>query len=106
MKLNLPYPSDWSDFQDLCLQLWKEMWRDPFAHHNGRIGQAQNGVDIWGKNMFDHQYSGIQCKGKNGNYQSVLTTNEVDDECRKAVNFRPNLKSFIMATTSPRDVAV
>ena len=49
MKLNLPYPSDWSDFQDLCFQLWKEMWRDPFAHHNGRIGQAQNGVDIWGK---------------------------------------------------------
>lgn len=106
MKLNLPYPSDWSDFQDLCFQLWKEMWRDPDAHQNGRIGQAQNGVDIWGKNMFDHDYSGIQCKGKNGNYQSVLTINEVDDECGKAVNFRPNLKSFTMATTSPRDVAV
>ena len=106
MKLNLPYPSNWSDFQDLCFQLWKEMWRDPNTHHNGRNGQAQNGVDIWGKNMFDHYYSGVQCKGKNGNYQSKLTTNEIDDECKKAINFRPNLKSFIMATTSPRDVEV
>ena len=32
------------------------MWRDPDAHPNGRNGQAQNGVDIWGKNMFDNDY--------------------------------------------------
>ena len=87
MKLNLPYPANWSDFQDLCFQLWKEMWGDPYAHHNGRNGQAQNGVDIWGINMFDRHYSGIQCKGKNGNYQSKLTTDEIDNECKKAVNF-------------------
>jgi len=106
MRLNLSYPSNWADFQDLCFQLWKEMWRDPDAHPNGRNGQAQNGVDIWGKNMFDHDYSGVQCKGKNGNYQSQLTTNEIDSECKKAINFQPKLTSFIMATTSPRDVKV
>lgn len=106
MKVNLQCPSNWDDFQDLCLQLWKEMWRDPNAHHNGRNGQRQDGVDIWGKNLFDHGYSGVQCKGKNGNYQSKLTTDEIDDECKKAVKFKPNLKSFIMATTSPRDVVV
>ena len=64
MRLNLLYPSNWTDFQDLCFQLWKEMWRDPDAHPNGRNGQAQNGVDIWGKNMFDNDYSGVQCKWK------------------------------------------
>lgn len=106
MKLNLPHPSNWSDFQDLCFLLWKEMWRDPNAHHNGRNGQSQNGVDIWGKEVFDLDYTGIQCKGKNKNYGSQLTTDEIDKECKKAVNFQPGLKSFIMATTSPRDVAV
>lgn len=106
MRLNLLYPSNWADFQDLCFQLWKEMWRDPDAHPNGRNGQAQNGVDIWGKNMFDHDYSGVQCKGKNGNYQSQLTMDEIDSECKKAINFQPRLTSFIMATTSPRDVKV
>lgn len=106
MRLNLQYPSNWSDFQDLCFQLWKEMWGDPNTHLNGRNGQSQNGVDIWGKKKFDHDYSGIQCKGKNGNYQSCLTTAEIDNECKKAVKFQPNLKSFIMATTSPRDVTV
>ncbi|WP_302761340.1 hypothetical protein [Phocaeicola coprocola] len=106
MKLNLPYPSDWADFQDLCFRLWKEMWGDPYAHLNGRNGQSQNGVDIWGKSMFEHGYSGVQCKGKNGNYQSKLTTVEIDNECKKAVTFRPNIKSFVMATTSPRDVDI
>lgn len=106
MRLNLLYPSNWIDFQDLCFQLWKEMWRDPDAHPNGRNGQAQNGVDIWGKNMFDNDYSGVQCKGKNGNYKSLLTTDEIDSECKKAINFKPKLTSFIMATTSPRDVKV
>ena len=106
MRLNLPHPSNWSDFQDLCFLLWKEMWRDPNAHHNGRNGQSQNGVDIWGKDVFDPDYTGIQCKGKNENYGSQLTTDEIDNECKKAVSFQPSLKSFIMATTSPRDVAV
>ncbi len=106
MKVNLQCPSDWDGFQDLCLQLWKEMWRDPNAHHNGRIGQAQNGVDIWGKDKFDHDYSGVQCKGKNVNYLSKLTTAEIDAECKKALNFQPSIKSFIMATTSPRDKVV
>jgi len=106
MRITLPYPSNWSDFQDLCFQLWKEMWGDPNAHQNGRNGQSQNGVDIWGKKRFDREYTGIQCKGKNENYDSKLITREIDNECDKAVKFEPSLKSFIMATTSPRDVMV
>lgn len=106
MKLNLPKPANWDDFQDLCCQLWRELWGDMEAHQYGRLGQRQNGVDIYGKYRFDTQYTGVQCKGKNGNYDSFLTTGEIDDECKKAAHFQPNLGTFIMATTSPRDVNV
>lgn len=106
MKINLKCPANWQEFQDLCFQLWKELWRDPASHQNGRIGQPQHGVDIWGINLFDKDYSGVQCKGKNGNYNSVLSAKEIDDECKKATHFTPKLKSFVMATTSPRDATV
>lgn len=106
MKLNLPKPANWDDFQDLCCQLWRELWGDMEAHQYGRLGQRQNGVDIYGKYRFDTQYTGVQCKGKNGNYDSFLTTGEIDNECKKAANFLPQLGTFIMATTSPRDVNV
>lgn len=103
MKINLPHLANWQDFQDLCAQLWKELMSDMESHQYGRNGQQQNGVDIYGKYRFDTKYTGIQCKGKNGNYESNLTPSEIDDECKKAVNFVPQLGTFIMATTSPRD---
>lgn len=103
MKINLPYPSNWTDFQELCAKLWREFMGDMQAHQNGRIGQRQNGVDFYGKYRFEKKYTGVQCKGKNGNYKSKLTIKEIDKECNKARNFTPILGLFVMATTSPRD---
>lgn len=106
MKLNLQHPSNWSDFQDLCYQLWRELWGDYESHQNGRIGQRQNGVDIFGKYRFEKKYTGVQCKGKNNNYESHITTTEIDAECGKASNFKPPIGTFIIATTSPRDAKI
>lgn len=93
----------WDEFELLCFRLWKSIWGDPAAHRYGRQGQRQNGVDIYGHDPFDKSIIGIQCKGKNGNYGSYLTEKEIDAECANALNFRPELGTFIMATTSPRD---
>lgn len=106
MRINLSHPSNWSDFQDLCADLWRELMGDMQSHQNGRIGQSQNGVDFYGKYPNDRTYTGVQCKGKNGNYGSALTIAEIDSECKKAKNFVPQLGTFIMATTSPRDVNI
>lgn len=102
----IPPPSNWTDFENMCFHLWKSMWGDHEAHMHGRQGQPQNGVDVYGRPNFQNSYVGVQCKGKNGNYGRKLTTGEIDSECRKAENFNPPLRSFIMATTSPRDAAV
>ena len=106
MRINLPHPANWEDFEDLCFQLWKSIWGDHASHPNGRRGQRQNGVDIYGRSPFHEPYTGVQCKGKNGNYGQKLTREEIDTECENAKDFKPQLDTFIMATTSPRDVDV
>ena len=106
MRINLPKPANWQDFENLCFKLWKQIWGDPNAKHNGRNGQTQNGVDIYGKAPFDDHYTGIQCKGKNSNYDKKLTSKEIDKECDNAKEFKPPIGIFIMATTSPRDVKI
>lgn len=68
-------PKSWENFEDLCHQLFKAVWRDPYAQKNGRRGQKQHGVDIYGSPAADyHIYQGVQCKTKNdpgGNIQST-----------------------------------
>lgn len=106
MRINLNYPANWEDFENLCFHLWKSIWGDYASHPNGRRGQRQNGVDIYGKPPFRESYTGVQCKGKNGNYGKELTIEEIDKECENAKGFDPKLDSFIMATTSPRNAKI
>ncbi len=40
-------PAHWQDFEDLCLKLWRRRLID--AKKNGRSGQPQAGVDIFGR---------------------------------------------------------
>ncbi len=42
-----PPPANWQDFEDLCLKLWRPRLID--AKKNGRSGQPQAGVDIFGR---------------------------------------------------------
>jgi hypothetical protein len=41
-------PNDATAFESLCLDLWKDIWQNSGAQKNGRRGQKQDGVDIFG----------------------------------------------------------
>jgi len=104
MKKQIPKPENWQDFESLCKKLWGEIWEIPYKiKKNGRSGQSQNGVDIYGipKGELDHY--GVQCKGKDEYTHAKLTKSEIDQEVQKARGFKPNLKAFIIATTSNKD---
>jgi len=47
-NFQLPLPSNWEDFEDLCFKIWKRIWNDDYAQKNGRKGQEQRGVDFYG----------------------------------------------------------
>ena len=68
-------PKNWQDFETLCKKLWGEIWQCPEIQKNGRLGQNQNGVDIYGKPKGEDEYYGIQCKGKEYTSQSISQSN-------------------------------
>ncbi|MDC4380410.1 hypothetical protein OHV39_07570, partial [Acinetobacter baumannii] len=47
-NLELPRPKDWNEFEDICLSISKIKWSNPNFSRFGRIGQKQDGVDIYG----------------------------------------------------------
>ena len=106
-KKQLPKPENWQDFETLCKKLWGEIWAcSNTIKKNGRIGQVQFGVDVYGVPKDETAYNGIQCKGKDEYTNSSLSEMEVDREIKKALNFQPKLKQFILATTANKDVKI
>lgn len=101
----IPPPVDWQRFETLCWRLWRELLRDPNTQMNGRRGQAQHGVDVFGQRD-GASWVGVQCKGKDNFSASKVTETELEAETRKALTFQPALAEFILATTAPRDSVI
>lgn len=101
-----PPPKHWQDFESLCHDLWKEIWKDPNAQKNGRSGQEQHGVDVFGCPNQGSEWVGVQCKGKDGNLGKFVSEKELTEEAEKAKNFDPTVSSWILATTAPRDAKI
>ena len=108
LQKTLRKPENWQYFESLCKKLWGELWGIPHKiKKNGRLGQPQNGVDVYGIPKNENGYWGIQCKGKNDEYlNSKLTNSEIDEEIEKAKTFSPKLEVFIIATTQSKDVGI
>lgn len=97
-------PKDWQQFERLCHKLWMAILKDPCTQMNGRQGQKQAGVDIYGTEISTNKLYGIQCKGKDAHYGKQITKKELQTEVKKALTFSPlHPKVFILATTAPRD---
>ncbi len=106
MKKQLRKPENWQDFETLCKRLWGEHWRCPEIKKNGRSGQNQSGVDVYGIPQGEDRYYGIQCKGKDDYTHAKLTEKEILGEIDKAKQFKPTLKKFYFATTANKDVEI
>ena len=104
-------PANWQDFESLCKILWGEIWNCPEIQKNGRLGQEQSGVDVFGIPSNDDSYYGIQCKGKseyndNQYEHPQFTEQEIEKEIEKAKTFLPPLKKFYLATTALNDAKI
>lgn len=96
-------PNDPTAFESLCLDLWRDIWQG-YAQKNGRSGQPQAGVDVFGQHQGN--WIGVQCKQKDGLLRSKVKISELDEEVAAAKQFTPPLFAFILATTGPRDAAL
>ena len=102
-KQQLRKPEYWQDFENLCKKLWGEIWKCPEIKKNGRQGQVQHCVDVYGIPFGESEFYGIQCKGKDDYIHAQLTEKEVLDEIKKAKLFEPKLKKLYFATTANKD---
>ena len=95
----LPLPKSWDEFEDISADVIKKIWKSDYIIRNGRSGQRQNGVDIFGKpSKFKGDYCGVQCKNKS------ITLTEIKEEIIKAEDFKPQLKELVFTIGSERDV--
>ena len=70
-------------------------------YRNGRPGQKQDGVDIWGYDD-DNRHIGVQCK----NTVDGISLTTVKAEITNAEAFEPKLDRLYIATTAKRDAVL
>lgn len=100
-------PRDWSAFEHLTRDLLVRLLGDEHVDLNGRSGQPQAGIDVWGTDRQTGQRVGIQCKGRSDavlGESSALSLREFLAAVEKAKCFVPPIDSFILLTTGPNDV--
>lgn len=97
----IPPPKSWEEFEDITLSAAKLRWKSAEFFGNGRRGQRQDGVDVFGTTP-DGQSVGVQCKNTIGGLEESVVTKEI----RNAESFEPALSSLYVATTAPRDATL
>lgn len=91
-------PKSWIEFQDITRDALAIKWRSPNLQINGRQGQTQHGVDIYGADDLGRKV-GIECK----NYSDQISITLIQNAVKHAETFTPALSGFYMATSTQRD---
>jgi len=96
----LPRPKDWQAFERGLRVIAQSHFCDPTPQLNGRSGQAQNGVDVYGyRNGDTSKVYGLQAKKSD----DPISETELEAEVEKAKKFKPNLSEYFFVTTTKRD---
>lgn len=91
-----PRPKSEDEWEEMVLDAMRLYWSDPNAQRNGRRGQRQNGVDIFG--CLDS--SPVAAQAKN---MDRVSEADVLVELKKAEQFKPVLTQYHFAIAGPRD---
>jgi hypothetical protein len=102
-NLQIPPLDDEDRFEDLCLALWRRILNQPATQRNGRRGQRQRGVDLFGRRDQLGAWVAIQCKVRSG---GALSTTDVLKDVESAKKFNPSLAELVFATTARRDAGL
>lgn len=97
----LPPPKSWDEFEDITLAAAKLRWKRDEFQRNGRTGQKQDGVDVFGNDDEDRPV-GLQCKNTVG----AISLSLIEMEVRNAEAFVPALDRLYIATTAKRDAVL
>lgn len=105
-------PLYWQDHERLTYEMSQKKNKFDFVERYGRNGQAQYGVDIYGRET-NGKAIAIQCKRKEsynaaGNMLAggQITESIIDEEIMKLDKFEHEIDVYIIASTASRDTKV
>lgn len=97
-SMDLPLPKQWQEFEKIVRDAQALRWNSAGLQMNGRPGQKQAGVDIFGPDEIG-RLVGVQCK----RFSKALTMKEATDEISKAEKFKGRLSALYLAITGDHD---
>lgn len=100
--LEVPKPTSASDFEAMCLDVYRHHYISNAAMFNGRSGQSQHGVDIYVQSdkLEKPENIGVQCKRY---YETTLTLAMIKAEVLLADEGMQAIDLLLIATTKPND---
>ena len=102
-------PKDWPAFERLCVELLSDLLDDVHTDLNGRGGQRQAGIDLYGNDRRTGALVGVQCKKRDGRSyprHAGLSIKELDAAVVEARTFQPALSELVILTTGPNDAVI
>jgi len=94
-----PLPKSEDEFEDMVLDAVRVRWRDPDARRNGRRGQRQDGVDVFGSAQDATDARQVaQCKNT-----LAPTLAKLQADLVRTAGFKSPIKKFYFAVAAPRD---
>jgi len=100
-RSELPKPKDWQEFEDMVLEALRLKWGSPNLQKNGRPGQKQDGVDIFGPDYLERP-TGIQCK----RCQEKIKLKTIEEEVEKSEKFTETLTAVYVVTSCNHDAKI
>ena len=97
-SMTLPRPDDFQEFESMTLAALAQRWRSPNLQKNGRPGQKQSGVDIYGADEIGRPVA-IQCK----NFAQAPKLALVESEIANADDYKGKLNTLFIATSADHD---
>lgn len=101
-SIQIPKIEDDKQFEYLCRDLYKNKTTLENVSFNGKPGQHQDGVDIFGRNIKDRKWIGLQCKVRSTN--TFISRKALEEEINKAEKFNPKIDEYFIVTTLNRDI--
>lgn len=99
MGFRYPQPDNEHDFEELCLRLYRKLWKNESLKLYAKRGERQDGVDIFDP-LCIAPVRAVQCK----HHESTkpLRPSEIETEVAKAEHFQFPIDRYVIATTAKK----
>ena len=99
MGFRFPQPDNEDDFEQLCLRLYRKVWKNENLKLFAKRGEKQDGLDIFDP-LFLKPVRAVQCKHHEPT--KTIPPSEIKAEVSKVENSQFSIDHYVIATTAKK----